>query len=172
MNNNDRLKRFTVPAMAAVTASILMSTGCMGHMGLTQKVKKGNLSITENRYGREGVFLGFQIFWVYRVSTLLDLIVFNSVEFWSGENPLTDQPALVNIDKETIEKVFGEHSVDMAQIERINETEAKMYMAFTNGDTMTFDVVRSDAAYTVSYQGREFYTGQINDAAGLVKEEV
>jgi hypothetical protein len=140
-------------------------------MGVTQKVRKGNLSVTEHRWGREGVFLGFTVFWVYRVSTLLDLVVFNSIEFWSGENPITKQPALASLPPETVEKIFGESDIHMAEIERINDSEAKMYLAFNNGDEMTFDVVRSDDTYTVSYQGREFYTGQITETT-ISKEEV
>jgi hypothetical protein len=164
------LKRFMLPVAVTMTASILLSTGCMGHMGVTQKVKKGNLSVTEHRWGREGVFVGFQVFWVYRISALLDLVVFNSIEFWSGENPITKQSALVNIPQETLEKIFGEKDIDVGQIERINDTEAKMYLAFADGDQMTFDVVRLDDTYTVSYHGREFFTGQINEPVLSEKE--
>ena len=158
----EKSRRFIIPVVLAVTICILLS-GCMGNMGVTQNVKKVNLSVTENRWVREGVFLGFTVFWVYRVSALLDLIVFNSIEFWTGENPITDQPAMVNIPKEKLEKIFGEKDIDVAQIQRINDTEAKMYLAFANGDRMTFDVVRSDDTYSVSYLGRHFYTGQINE---------
>ena len=52
----------------------------------------------------------------------------------------------------------------MVQIQRINDTEAKMFLAFDNGDKMTFDVIRTDAAYTVSYLGREFCTGTVNQS--------
>jgi hypothetical protein len=167
----NRSKQFMAPVAMAVTTSILLGTGCMGHMGVTQKVKKGNLSVTENRWGREGTFLGFQVFWVYRISALLDLVVFNSIEFWTGENPVTGQSALVNIPQETVEKIFGERDIDMAQIQRVNDTEAKMFLAFTNGDKMTFDVVRTSDTYSVSYLGREFFTGQINETI-LSKKEV
>ena len=159
----DKSRRFMIPVAMLLATCILLTTGCMGHMGVTQNVKKGNLSITEHRWGREGVFLGFTVLWVYRISALLDLIIFNSVEFWSGENPITKQPALVNIPKETLEKIFEERDIEVAQIQRINDTEAKMYLAFSNGDKMTFDVVRSNDTYSVSYLGRQFYTGQIKE---------
>ena len=169
MKMKGRLKRLIVPI--GVVSSILLSTGCIGHMALTEKVKKGNLSLTENRWGREGIFLGFNIFYVYRISSLLDLVVFNSIEFWSGENPLNQKSAMADIPKETVEKIFGETDVHLAQVERINATEAKMYLSFTNGDKLTFDVHRSSDTYTVSYLGREFYAGQINENI-IRKEEV
>ena len=96
-----------IPVAIVVATCILLTTGCIGNMGITQNVKKVNLSPTENRWGREGTFIGFHVFWVYRISTLLDLVVFNSIEFWSGENPITKQPALVNIPQEKLEKIFG-----------------------------------------------------------------
>jgi hypothetical protein len=160
----DKSRRFMIPVALVVATCIFLCTGCMGNMGITQKVKKGNLSVTENRWGREVTFLGFQVLWVYRISALLDLIVFNSIEFWSGENSITKQPALVNIPKETLEKIFGEKEIDMTQIQRINDTEAKLYLAFADGDKMTFDVVRSNDTYSVSYLGKQFYTGQINES--------
>ena len=160
---HDRHKfRCILSVLLALTIGISPLAGCMGHMGLTQKVKKVNLRTVENRWGREGIFLGFHIFWVYRISGLVDLLVLNSIEFWSGENPVTNQPALVNIPKEVLEQIFEKESIDLGQIQRINDRQAKMLLAFRNGDRMTFDIVRIDDIYTVSYRGREFYTGMIN----------
>ena len=160
----DKSRRFMIPVAIVVATCILLTTGCMGNMGISQNVKKGNLSVTENRWGREGIFLGLSVLRVNTIASLLDLVIFNSIEFWSGTNPITKQPALVNISQETLEKVFGEKDIDvLGQIQRINDTEAKMYLAFANGDKMTFDVVRSSDTYSVSYLGRQFYTGQINE---------
>jgi hypothetical protein len=160
----DKSRRFMIPVALVVATSILLCTGCMGNMGISQNVKKGNLSVTENRWGREGIFLGLSVLRVNTIASLLDLVIFNSIEFWSGTNPITKQPALVNISQETLEKIFGEKDIDvLGQIQRINDTEAKMYLAFGNSDKMTFDVVRSSDTYSVSYLGRQFYTGQINE---------
>jgi hypothetical protein len=106
MENGRRKTRFLLIVMLALSIGMSPLAGCMGHMGLTQKVKKVNLKVTENRWGREGIFLGFQILWVYRISALVDLLVLNSIEFWSGENPVNHQPALVNIPKEVLEQIF------------------------------------------------------------------
>jgi hypothetical protein len=160
----DKSRRFMIPVAIVVATCILLTTGCMGNMGLTQKVKKGNLSVTENRWGREGIFLGLSVLRVNTIAALLDLVVFNSIEFWSGTNPLTKQSALVNVPQEKLEIIFGEKDIEvLGQIQRINDTEAEMYLAFANGDKMTFDVVRSSDTYSVSYLGRQFYTGQINE---------
>ena len=146
-------------ALGSLTA--LMLSSCMGTMGLTGKVRKFNLEATEHRWGREGIFLGFTIFWVYRVCAFLDLIVFNSIEFWSGENPINGASPLVDVDKSKLDaKGFGD--VETAQIERLDSETAKLYMEFEDGNRVTFDVKRTDDQYTVSYLGKEYFTGKIN----------
>lgn len=138
----------------------LMLTGCMGRNALTQKVLKFNLKATEGRWGREFIFLGLNIILVYPICSLLDLLVFNSIEFWSGENPINGQSPLVDVPLDEIEDL-GFSNVEKAQVERISSTEAKMHLDFINGDHVTFDVFRKDMNYTVCYRGVEFYKGVI-----------
>ena len=144
----------------SIVALSLMLTSCMGTMGLSGKVKKFNLEVTEHRWGREGVFLAFHIFWVYRICGLLDLIVFNSIEFWSGENPINGKSPLVDLPMEQVQKM-GFNDIRDAQIERLSSTEAKLYIDFINGDHVTFDVIRTGDKYTVSLMGKQFFEGQV-----------
>ena len=140
--------------------STLMLAGCMGTGALATKVKKFNLDVTEHRWGREGTFLALNILWVYRIANILDLLVFNSIEFWSGENPVNGKSPLVDIPKATVEKM-GLSGSESAQIQRIDENNATLAIYFDNGDKLTFDVVRTDNSYTVSYLGKEFFSGTI-----------
>jgi len=139
-------------------------TGCMGQNGLTEKATKFNLSVVENRYGREGVFICMVP--AYIICSICDLLVFNSIEFWSGTNPLNGKSALVDtklidVPRDVVENM-GFKEILAAQIERLNENEAKLYIAFENGDRATFDVTREDKIYTVSYANLEFYRGTLN----------
>lgn len=148
--------------MRALLASALalLSTGCLGTGALSGKVREFNLEVVENRYGREGVFLGLQIIWVYRICTVLDLFVFNSIEFWSGSNPINGKNALADIPLSAAEKM-SLREVDRAQVEWVSESEAKLIVDFVNGDHMSFDVTRDQDVYTVSYMGRVFYNGHV-----------
>jgi hypothetical protein len=65
-----------------------MSTGCIGNMGLSGKVREFNLETTQDRWGREILFVLLQVFPVYSFAGALDLVVFNSIEFWTGTNPI------------------------------------------------------------------------------------
>ena len=76
---------------AATLASLLLlgslSSGCYGPFNLTRNLHHWNGSI-ENKWGREGVFLVLAIIPVYGICMLGDAIIFNSIEFWGGENPI------------------------------------------------------------------------------------
>lgn len=89
--------------LAGMVASVGLS-GCMGQMGLSSMVTKGNLSVVDNRYGRAGVFVLLSP--VYGTAATADLFVFNTIEFWSGKNPITGKsPALVDQKLDALIKV-------------------------------------------------------------------
>lgn len=159
MKNINKVKKFVLSGLM-----VSMLCGCLGTSGLGAKVKKFNLEVVEHRWAREGVFLGLNILWVYRIASILDLLVFNSIEFWTGENPINGKSPLSEIPVEMAEKISFQ-GVEKAEIERFDANTAKMYLNFENGDNMTFDVVRTDDQYTVSYLGREFFTGSVKEAA-------
>jgi hypothetical protein len=133
-------------------------TGCMGHFGLRGKLTKFNLEVVENRWGREGLFV--LMFPGYVIATAVDILVLNSIEFWSGSNPINGRSPLVDLPKSEIPKLGLEH-VEVVQIERLDETSAYLHVEFDNGDRATFDVVREGDAYTISYAGVEFFRGDI-----------
>jgi len=149
-----------VKRAALALALLAVSTGCMGTMGLAGKVKKFNLEATENRWGREGIFFVFQVLPVYRLCAILDLFIFNSIEFWSGENFLNGRRRLVDVPPSEAEKI-GFRELDKARVELISQNQAKLHLDFRNGDRMAFDVLREDENYTVSYLGRVFFEGKV-----------
>lgn len=130
--------------------------------GAWRKVKKFNLTAIENRYGREGLYLGLQVLWLYRLCAVLDLFVFNSIEFWAGTNPVNGKSALAELPLSEAEKI-GFHDVNRARVELVNDHEAKLHLEFRNGDRVAFNVIREERTYTVSYMGRVFYEGRIEE---------
>jgi hypothetical protein len=86
--------------MRAIVVSLLFAglmlsnTACIGRMATSGVVGKFNLSVTESKWGRELVFLCLYIIPVYPTAGLIDLIIVNSIEFWSGTNPLNGEPRL------------------------------------------------------------------------------
>ena len=69
--------------LSATLAILIASTSCIGPFRLTNKVLDWNQSIGQ-KFVNEVVFLAFSIVPVYAISMLADVLVFNSIEFWTG----------------------------------------------------------------------------------------
>lgn len=81
-----KLKRILFGFLAAV---MLASTaGCYGSFGLTKSVYKWNGSATDNKWANSIIMWGLIIIPVYEFCVFVDFIVLNTVEFWTGSNPL------------------------------------------------------------------------------------
>ena len=81
-----RKKILTVGVITALCGSMML-TSCIGSFQLTNKLLSWNQSIG-NKFLNELVFIAFWVLPVYEVSGLADFLVLNSIEFWSGENPV------------------------------------------------------------------------------------
>lgn len=80
-------KRFLSVAIVAALCGSMLMTSCIGSFALTNKLLSWNRSIG-NKFVNEVVFFAFWILPVYEVSGLADILVINSIEFWSGTNPV------------------------------------------------------------------------------------
>ena len=70
-----------------------ISTACYGPFNLTKNVYRWNSGIkgsgeVNEKWMKEFVFFGMIIIPVYMFSALLDAFIFNSIQFWSGDNPV------------------------------------------------------------------------------------
>lgn len=74
-------------AATILICSTFLFTSCIGSFGLHSKLVNWNQSIG-NKFVNELVFLAFNIIPVYGVCYLADIVVINSIEFWSGSNPM------------------------------------------------------------------------------------
>lgn len=77
------MKKF-LKHLTLVLAAALVLSSCIGPFTLTNRVKDWNENIG-SKFVNEVVFLAFHIVPVYEVCIFADAIVFNSVEFWTGE---------------------------------------------------------------------------------------
>lgn len=81
-------KKVSQLVVAALCGSLLF-TSCIGSFKLTNKLLTWNQSI-DSKFVNELVFIAFWIVPVYEISALADVLVINSIEFWSGDNPVAD----------------------------------------------------------------------------------
>lgn len=80
--------RLTLVAAIFLSGTILFSS-CVGSFGLFNRISSWNQSIG-TKFVNELVFLALNIVPVYGVAYLADALVINSIEFWSGTNPMAN----------------------------------------------------------------------------------
>ena len=81
-----KIKKFMI-ALAILAVSSLSFQSCIGSFSLTNKVLSWNKNVG-NKFVNELVFFAFWLLPVYEVTSVADLLVINSIEFWSGNSPM------------------------------------------------------------------------------------
>lgn len=92
----NRKPGFTSLLLVLSLTLMLFSSGCLGRYAAWGKVEAANLEVTENRYGRQGLF--WLMSPIYMLASLSDILIFNTWEFWSGTNPLDKGEAEIDVD--------------------------------------------------------------------------
>lgn len=100
------MKKLKFSAACLILSGSIICSSCIGSFGLWSSLKDWNNNIG-NKFVNEIVFLAFHIVPVYEVAYLADVIVLNSIEFWSGSNPLAENIGTVK----TIKGENGEYLV-------------------------------------------------------------
>ncbi|WP_010523083.1 DUF3332 domain-containing protein [Aquimarina agarivorans] len=69
-------------------ASTTLFTSCIGSFSAFNGLREWNENVTDNQFGNEVIFIALWVIPVYGLATLGDLLVFNAIEFWGGDNPI------------------------------------------------------------------------------------
>lgn len=133
--------RLTLVCTCLLSSSILFSS-CIGSFGLFNRLLAWNEQI-DNKFVNELVFIGLNIVPVYPIAGLADLLVLNSIEFWSGSNPVANAG--------DVKKVKGENGDYIVETTEsgyiISKDEESMELIFnqeTNTWSVTVEGVSSD----------------------------
>lgn len=78
-------KRFMIMATATVLGSSVLFSSCIGSFALSNKFLAWNKTI-DNKFVNEVLFIIFTP--AYGITMTADLFILNSIEFWSGTNPV------------------------------------------------------------------------------------
>ncbi|HEY9035793.1 MAG TPA: DUF3332 family protein [Pseudomonadales bacterium] len=86
------MKKITLAATLLLTCSLL--SGCLGQNALFNNFQNWNAHASRDRGVNQVISFAFWIIPIYELTLLGDLIIFNSIEFWSGRNPVSNRPAI------------------------------------------------------------------------------
>ena len=87
----------SVGAILLVAATLPLQS-CIGSFSLTNKVLSWNNQVG-SKFVNELVFFAFWILPVYEVTSVADLLILNSIEFWSGNNPEQASTKVIDTDQ-------------------------------------------------------------------------
>lgn len=88
-------KRYLSVAVILSLAASLTLTSCLGSFALTNKVLSWNRQVGD-KFVNEIVFFAMWVLPVYELSMLADVLVINSIEFWSGTNPVVAEAKIID----------------------------------------------------------------------------
>ena len=129
------MKKIKNISVAALLTSAILLSSCIGSFKLTKTVYGWNSGVGE-KFVNELVFLVCLIVPVYEVSVVVDAVVLNSIEFWSGENPMTMKNSekhqkTVEIDGKSYQLTSEKYKMT---IEEIGKSNSKAELVFRTED--------------------------------------
>jgi hypothetical protein len=102
-----RLATFRRTALLSLsTAAVLSTSACFGSFNLTRKLYGFNKDVSKDKFVRELVFLGLNVVPIYGIAGFIDVVVANTMEFWTGENPIK-MSSTIRVDSATVVKRVG-----------------------------------------------------------------
>lgn len=93
-------------ATSLALVAITTQAGCFGSFALTKKVYQFNDSASDSMVVKEVLFIGMLILPVYGLATLGDAIIFNLIEFITGDNPVASH--MIEVDGRSV--AFERHA--------------------------------------------------------------
>lgn len=73
--------------LAALLAVAVLASACYGPFRVTRDLHSWNGTVTSNKFGQELIFLALNIIPVYGIVVIGDVLIFNTIDFWSGSSP-------------------------------------------------------------------------------------
>lgn len=133
-------KHYLSVAIVTALAGSMLCTSCIGNFALTKKLLGWNKQIG-NKFINELVFFAFWVIPVYEVTALADVLVLNSIEFWSGTNPIAQ----------------GKSVIDGKDGRYLVECDGKGYTITSenDGSVVRLDFDEADKSWSVATPGNE-----------------
>ena len=161
----------TLIAVLLLSTSLLCSS-CIGSFKLWSGLKEWNQGIG-NKFVNELVFIALNIVPVYGVAYFADVVVLNTIEFWTGSNPVASNE---------VKEVEGEHGnylvasnengytitnkEDNQSLDLVYNKENKSWNAVTESESFELVKMNDDGTATINMQNGTSMT-VVPDSEGI-----
>ena len=92
--------KLTKTFLSGILALALGSASCLGPDNAYRSVKNWNAELANEDWINEALYIGMHILPVYPLLLLGDIVVFNTIGYWSGENPINDPGDFVGFSRD------------------------------------------------------------------------
>lgn len=166
-----------VAVVLALVGSISFSS-CIGSFLLSNKLLTWNKNVGD-KFVNELVFFAFWILPVYEVTLLADILVLNSIEFWSGNSPVAegtkliqgeDQRYLVKCDKKGY-TITGETDRQVVRLD-FDEMNRSWSVSVNDQDPITFMTFIDDSHVKMITPNGSFTTVEMSQQGVLAYSEI
>lgn len=145
-------------AWFALAACLCFSTaGCFGKFELTRRIYNFNKRVDSDKWVQWLVFLVISIIPVYGLGLLIDLLFANSVEFWTGSNP-------VSADAGSSKIVYGPDG-EYVKATRLAENMINLEITGSRGEQYTLTLVRDECSIS-AYSSQGMLLAIVQDIDG------
>ena len=176
--------------MVAIVASLTSSlSGCIGSFAVTDKITQFNVEVVDNRYARGGV--NILLLPIYALTFAVDLVVVNSLEFWTGTNPLNGEPHIFDSKGKTqyqmndglspslkrapfkpiSQTTTPEKSVYSVKVNPVNEKTIDYNIVYSNGEEAVLRGEKMGDIVTFTLNGEFVTTSSINDLTAYISPQ-
>lgn len=157
----------SIAKLVAVAAVVSSLSGCVGSNAVTGYLMQFNLKAVDNRYARGG--LNMLLAPVYGMTVAVDYVVFNSLEFWTGKNPLSGAPHIFDTKMDTyidvnhqldkslttapIKPLANNRVIEQGQMQQLDANTVMMDITYNTGEKATLVGVREGDNVTYYIDG-------------------
>ncbi|MGL6261083.1 DUF3332 domain-containing protein [Vibrio sp. WXL210] len=142
--------------LAVLASCGLALSGCVGSNAITGMVMELNVKAVDNRYARGG--LNMLLAPVYGVALAADYIVVNSLEFWTGKNPINGSPHIFDTKTDTyievndqidpslhsapLPPVTNTRTIEQGEMIKVDENTVQMDISYSDGGSATLTGIK------------------------------
>ncbi|MFT5970047.1 MAG: hypothetical protein ACI8ZO_000552 [Flavobacteriales bacterium] len=148
------MKKTKSTLLACLLAIAITTTGCFGSFNLTNKVYDFNKGVGGEPI-QTLVLWGFSIIPVYQIALTLDVLILNTLEYWTGSSPMAK---------------MEEKSILLPNGERVEimKKDKQFFISSTQGEyLLEFD--KSSQTWAVSQNGEVFQSYQLDKNGKLIR---
>ena len=130
------MKKSKTSLIVALLSGCILFSSCIGSFRLWNGVKEWNQGLS-NKFVNELVFIALNIVPVYGIAYFADVVVLNTIEFWTGSNPVASNE---------VKEVKGENGNYLVQSNEngytiTNKADNQSMDLVYNKDTKTWSAV-------------------------------